>query len=413
MQSVDIGGWARKIVVTLGLTVLAGPAQIAAAERIYGPGVSDTEIKIGNTMPYSGPISNVSTIGRTEAAYFKMLNERGGVNGRKITFISLDDAYSPPKTMTQARKLVEQEHVLAIFGILGTPTAAAVQRYLNELEVPQLFIQSGAVRFADPERFPWTMPITPGYADEARVYAGYILENRPQAKIGVLYQNDGFGRAYLSGLREGLGDRAAEMIVMETTYNPMDATVDSQIESLQDSGADVLVTVAISRIVAEAIRKVYDIGWRPLHITAYPGASIPTVLKPAGLEKSVGLISAAWSMTPGDPRYQNDPDYQTYLAFMHQYYPSGEANDVLNFYAYSWAYTLAHVLEQCGDDLTRQNLMYLATHMKEFRAPGLLPGITFNTSPGDYRPIEQFVIHRFDGEKWVPISGIIDVRATN
>jgi ABC-type branched-subunit amino acid transport system substrate-binding protein len=413
MQWVDINGWARKIVVTLGLSVLAGAPQIAAGERINGPGVSDTEIKIGNTMPYSGPISNVSTIGRTEAAYFILLNESGGVYGRKITFISLDDAYSPPKTVQKVRKLVEQEQVLAIFGIIGTPTAAAVQRYLNELEVPQLFIQSGAARFADPERFPWTMPITPGYADEARVYAGYILGNKPQAKIGVLYQNDGFGRAYLSGLREGLGDRATEMIVMEAAYDPMDAAVDSQIMSLQDSGADVLVTVAISRITAQAIRKVYDIDWRPLHITAYPGASIPTVLKPAGLEKSVGLISAAWSITPGDPRWKNDPDYQTYLAFMERYYPGGEPNDVLNFYAYSWAYTLAHVLEQCGDDLTRQNLMYQATHMRGFRAPGLLPGITFNTSPTDYRPIEQFVLHRFDGGKWVPISGIIGVSATN
>jgi ABC-type branched-subunit amino acid transport system substrate-binding protein len=413
MQWVNINGWARKIVVTLGLTVLAGSAQMAAAERIYGPGVSDTEIKIGNTMPYSGPISNVSTIGRTEAAYFKMLNERGGVNGRKITFISLDDAYSPPKTVQKVRKLVEQEQVLAIFGIIGTPTAAAVQRYLNELEVPQLFIQSGAARFAEPERFPWTMPITPGYADEARVYAGYILENKPQAKIGVLYQNDGFGRAYLSGLREGLGDRAAEMTVMEAAYDPMDGTVDSQIVSLHDSGADVLVTVAISRIVAQAIRKVYDIGWRPLHITAYPGASIPTVLKPAGLEKSVGLISAAWSITPGDPRWEHDADYEAYLAFMKEYYPGGESNDVLNFSGYAWAYTLARVLKACGDDLTRQNLMYQATHMKDFRAPGLLPGISFNTSPADYRPIQQFVLHRFDGEKWVPISGIIDVSAMN
>jgi ABC-type branched-subunit amino acid transport system substrate-binding protein len=413
MQWVDINGWTRKLVVTLGLSVLAGSAQMASAEGIYGPGVSDTDIKIGNTMPYSGPISNVSTIGRTEAAYFKMLNERGGVNGRKITFISLDDAYSPPKTMQKVRKLVEQEHVLAIFGIIGTPTAAAVQRYLNELEVPQLFIQSGAAHFADPERFPWTMPITPGYADEARVYAKYLLENKPQAKIGILYQRDESGRAYLNGLEDGLGDLAAKMVVMESTYDPLDSDVDSQILSLQDSGADVLVTVAIPRIVAQAIRKIYDVGWRPLHITAYPGASIPTVLKPAGLEKSVGLISAAWSLTPGDPRWKNDPDYQTYLAFMKQYYPGGEPNDVLNFYAYSWAYTLAHVLEQCGDDLTRQNLMYQATHMKDFRAPGLLPGISFNTSPTDYRPIEQFVLQRFDGENWVPISGIIDVRATN
>src|SRR5215472_4569771 len=307
MSFVRINAWRISFAMMMGcllslVLAIAAAYPARATEKRYGPGVSDTEIKIGNTMPYSGPISNVGTIGRTEAAYFQMLNERGGVNGRKITFISLDDAYSPPKTVQKVRKLVEQEHVLAIFGIIGTPTAAAVQRYLNELEVPQLFMQSGAARFADPERFPWTMPITPGYADEARVYAGYILETKPQAKIGVLYQNDGFGRAYLSGLREGLGDRAAEMIVMEATYDPMDATVDSQIVSLQDSGADVLVTVAISRITAQAIRKVYDIGWRPLHITAYAGTSIPTVLKPAGLEKSVGLISAQWSIPPGDLR---------------------------------------------------------------------------------------------------------------
>jgi branched-chain amino acid transport system substrate-binding protein len=410
MQRVNI---ARQLVMALALSVLAGTAQVAAAERIYGPGVSDTEIKIGNTMPYSGPNSTVATIGRTEAAYFEMLNDHGGVNGRKITFISLDDAYSPPKTLEQVRKLVEQEHVLAIFGIIGTATSTAVQRYLNQLEVPQLFVQSGAARFAEPERFPWTIPITPGYADEARVYAKYIADTKPQAKIGVLYQRDGYGRAYLSGLEEGLGDRAAKMIVMEATYDAMDLTVESQVVSLQASGADVLFTAAIPRIVAQVIRKLHDIGWQPLHITAYPGASIPTVLKSAGLEKSVGLISAAWSITPGDPRWENDRDYQTYLAFMKQYYPGGEPNEVLNFYAYTWAYTLAHVLEQCGDDLTRQNLMYQATHMKDFRVPGLLTGITFNTSPTDYRPIEQFVLHRFDGEQWVPISGVIGVSATN
>jgi branched-chain amino acid transport system substrate-binding protein len=398
----------------IALLIAGGCAMSASAmEKTYGPGVTDTEIKIGNTMPYSGPISNVGTIGRTEAAYFRMLNEQGGVNGRKITFISLDDAYSPPKTLEQVRRLVEQEQVLAIFGIIGTATGSVVQRYLNELEVPQLFGQSGAARFADPERYPWTLPVTPGYADEARVYAKYILDNKPEAKIGVLYQQDGYGRSYLSGLKEGLGDRAAKMIVMEATYDVMAPTVESQIVSLQAAGADVLFTVAIPRIVAQTIRKAYDIGWRPLHITAYPGASIPTVLKPAGLEKSVGLISAAWSITPGDPRWENDPDYQGYLAFMKQYYPGGASNDVLNFSGYAWAYTLAHILERCGDDLTRPNLMYEATHMKDFHVPGLLPGITFNTNPADYRPIEQFVLQRFDGENWVPISGIIDARAMN
>ena len=392
---------------------IAAAYPASATEKRYGPGVSDTEIKIGNTMPYSGPISNVGTIGRAEAAYFQMLNEHGGVNGRKITFISLDDGYSPPKTKEQVRKLVEEEQVLAIFGIIGTSTSAAVQRYLNELEVPQLFVQSGAARFAEPERFPWTMPITPGYTDEGRVYGRYILEHKPNAKIGVLYQHDGYGRAYLDGLAAGLGDAFAKMVVMEATYDPMDATVDSQLASLQESGADVLFTVAIPRIVAQAIRKIHDIGWRPLHIAASTAASIPTVLKPAGLEKSVGLISAAWSITPGDPHWKNDPEYQAYLAFMRQYYPRGEPNDVINLHAYSWASTIAHVLQRCGDDLTRQNLMFQATHIENFRAPGLLPGISFNTSPDDYRPIQQFVLQQFDGEKWVPISGIVDVSATH
>jgi branched-chain amino acid transport system substrate-binding protein len=398
----------------MALLIAAGCAMSAnAMEKTYGPGVTDTEIKIGNTMPYSGPIANVGTIGRTEAAYFRMLNDHGGVNGRKINFISLDDAYSPPKTLEQVRKLVEKEHVLAIFGIIGTATSSVVQRYLNELEVPQLFGQSGAARFADPERFPWTLPVTPGYADEARVYAKYILDTKPEARIGVLYQRDAYGRSYLAGFKEGLGDRAAKMITLEATYEVMDPTVESQIVSLQASGADVVFTVAIPRIVAQTIRTIYDIGWKPLHITAYPGASIPIVLKPAGLEKSVGLISAAWSITPGDPRWENNPDYQAYLTFMKQYYPGGALNDVLNFSGYAWGYTLANVLERCGDDLTRPNLMYQATHMKDFHAPGLLPGITFNTSPADYRPIEQFILQRFDGEKWLPISDIIDARTIN
>ena len=383
----------------------------ATAEKKYGPGVSDTEIKIGNTMPCSGPLSNVGTQGRAEAAYFKMLNERGGVNGRKITFISLDDAYSPPKTVERVRELVEQEQVLAIFGIIGTPTSASVQRYLNERKVPQLFIQSGAPRFADPNDYPWTMPITPGYDDEARVDARYALETKPEAKVGVLYQNDDFGKAYLAGFKLGLGDRAAKMIVLAASYESTDTTVNSQIVTLQASGADTLFTAAIPKMAVQTIRKVYEIGWKPLHVMFFGGRSIPTVLKPAGLEKSVGLISAVWDMTPGDPRWEEDPDYQAYLAFMKQYYTAGDPNDVLNFTAYSWAYTLGYVLEQCGDDLTRENLMHHASHMKGFHAPGLLPGITFNTSPTDYRPIKQFIMHRFDGQQWVPISKLVEISA--
>ena len=404
---------ARKLALTLGLVMLAGAitGQNASAEKKYGPGVSDTEIKIGNTMPYSGPLSTAGTIGRAEAAYFQMLNEHGGVNGRKITFISLDDGYSPPKIVEQVRKLVEQEQVLAVFGIIGTPTAAAVQRYLNERQVPELFIQSGAPRFADPQRYPWTMSIAPGYVDEARTYAKYILKAKPDGKIGVLYQNDDFGRAYLDGLKQGLGDRSAKMIVMEAAYESTDPTIDTQIVSLQGSGADVLLTAAIPRMAAQSIRKVYDIGWKPLHMVIFAAANIPVVLKPAGLEKSVGLISVRWGMQPGDPRWERHPDYEAYLGFMKQYYSGGDPNDPSNFTAYGWAYTLARVLEQCGDDLTRENLMYQASHMKDFHAPGLLPGIAINTSPTDYRPIKQFILHRFDGKAWVPFGDVVEISA--
>jgi ABC-type branched-subunit amino acid transport system substrate-binding protein len=390
---------------------LAIAVSSATAQKRYDPGASDTEIKIGNTMPYSGPLSNVGSTGRAEAAYFQMRNEHGGVNGRKITFISLDDGYNPAKIFEQVRKLVEQEHVLAIFGIIGTPTGAAVQRYLNNNKVPQIFGQSGAARFADPQHYPWTTPITPGYADEARVYAKYILETRPQAKVGILYQNDDFGKSYLTGLKEGFGSRASK--IMEASYEATDPTVASQIVSLQAAGVDVLFTAAIPKVSAQAIRKVYELGWKPLHVMGYTGASIPTVLEPAGLEKSIGLISAAWTITPGDPRWEHDPDYQAYREFMKGYYAGGNPNDLINFQGYTWAYTLAHLLEQCGDVLTRDNLMYQATHIKDFHEPGLLPGITFNTSPTDYRPIKQFILHRFDGQTWVPISDIIDVTATN
>jgi branched-chain amino acid transport system substrate-binding protein len=413
MKRVKVGASPRKLATALVISILAASTPAAVAEKKYGPGVSDTEIKIGNTMPYSGPLSNAGTIGRAEAAYFQMLNEHGGVNGRKITFISLDDAYSPPKTVEHVRKLVEQEQVLAIFGIIGTPTSASVQRYLNERKVPQLFIQSGAPRFADPQQYPWTMSIAPGYSDEALVYARYILEAKPEAKIGILYQNDDFGKAYLAGFKEGLGDRADKMIVMATAYDATDPTVDSQIVSLQASGADVLFTAAIPKMLALSIRKVFDIGWKPLHVVNFPAGSIPTVLKPAGLEKSVGLVSAAWAINPGDPRWEHHPDYQAYLALMKQYYSAGDPNDAGNLAGYAWAYSLAHVLELCGDDLTRENVMNQATHMKGFREPGLLPGITFNTSPSDYRPIKQFVLHRFDGQQWMPISEVIEVSAMN
>lgn len=399
---------------SIAFTAILATVSLAwATEKKYGPGISDTEIKIGNTMPYSGPLSTAATIGRAEAAHFKMLNEHGGVNGRKVTFISRDDGYNPAKTVEHVRELVEQDRVLAIFGIIGTPTAAAVERYLNERQVPELFIQSGAPRFDDPKHYPWTMSISPGYVDEARAYGKYILKVKPEGKIGVLYQNDDFGRAYLDGLKQGLGDRAAKMIVRQTTYESTDPTVDTQIATLQASGADVLLTAAIPRMAAQTIRRVYDIGWKPLHIVIFAGANIPTVLKPAGLDKSLGLISAGWVMQPGDRRWEDDPEYQAYLAFMKQYYPGGDPDDPANLAGYGWAYALAHVLDQCGDDLTREKLMYQATHIKDFHVPGMLPGIVMNTSPADYRPVRRFILQRFDGQSWVPFGGVIEVSAAN
>lgn len=404
-------GASLRLTATACALVLLCMASTATAQKAYGPGVSDTEIKIGQTMPYSGPISAAGTVGRTELAYFQMVNAHGGVNGRKITLISLDDGYSPPKTVEQVRRLVEQENVLAIFNILGTPTSAAVQRYLNERKVPQLFIQSGATRFADPEHYPWTISIYSSYRAEARVYARYVLATKPGAKVGVLYQNDDFGKDYLGGFKEGLGDRAAAMIVAEASYEASDPTVDSQIVTLQASGADVLLDAASFKFAAQTIRKAYDIGWRPLHFLNAPTTSIPSTLKPAGLEKAVGLISARTAKTPGDPQWEHDPDYQAYLAFMKKYYPAGDPVDQTNFGGYSWAYALAYVLERCGDDLTRENLMYQATHLNEVRIPMLLPGITLNSSPSDYRLIKQFVMHRFDGNQWVMFGDVMEVSA--
>jgi branched-chain amino acid transport system substrate-binding protein len=410
MGRAKLGASLRNAVTVLAFVhvVTVGTTSTAAAQKLYGPGVTDTEIKIGQTMPYSGPVSAAGTIGRTELAYFKMINEQGGVNGRKITLISLDDGYSPPKAVEQVRRLVEQENVLAIFNIIGTPTSAAVQRYLNERKVPQLFIQSGASRFADPEHYPWTISIYSSYRAEAQVYARYVLSTKPDAKVGVLYQNDDFGKDYLAGFKKGLGERAAAMVVMEASYEVSDPTVETQIVSLQASGADVLLDAATFKFAAQAIRKAYDIGWKPLHFLNTPTTSIPSTLRPAGVEKAIGLISARYAKTPGDPQWMHDPDYQAYLEFMRKHYPAGDAEDTTNFAGYSWAYALRYVLDKCGDDLTREQLMYQATHLHEVHIPFLLPGITLNTSPTDYRPIKQFIMHRFDGRQWTVIGDVME-----
>src|SRR4051812_13418205 len=340
--------------LSAGFLALALCAGVICAEKKYGPGVSDAEIRIGQTIPYSGPGSAYATIGRAEAAYFNKVNAQGGVNGRKIVLLSLDDGYSPPKTVEQVRRLVEQEQVLLIFSSVGTPTNAAVQKYLNAKKVPQLFAATGGSEFGDPAHFHWTMGWRAVYRSEARIYAKYILKTRPTARIAVLYQNDDLGKDYLKGLHEGLGDKAAQMIVGEVSYEVTDPTVDSQIATLKGSGADTLFNFSTPKAAAQAIRKVHDIGWKPLHFVANVGSSVATVLKPAGLDKSVGLVTAAFLKDPTDQQWRNDAGYQDWMAFMKQYYPEGDISDFYNVYAYGLAQTLVHVLKQCGEDLSRE-----------------------------------------------------------
>src|SRR5712692_9215946 len=337
----------------------------ALAQKTYGPGASDSEIKIGNTMPYSGPASAYGTIGRVEAAYFKMLNEQGGINGRKINFITLDDGYSPPRTVEQVRKLVEQEEVLLIFQPLGTPSNSAIHQYMNAKKVPQLFVATGATKWGDPEHFPWTMGWQPSYQTEARIYVKYLLQAKPDAKIGILYQNDDYGKDYLKGVKDGLGDKAAKMIVSEVSYEFTDPTVDSQIVTLKGSGADVFFNITTPKFAAQAIRKAYDIDWHPLHFLNNVSVSVGAVLTPAGLEKSVGLITAQYLEDPVDPQFKDDPAMQEWLAFMAKYYPEGDIKDSLNVYGYIAAQTLVQVLKQCGDNLTRENVMKQAARSEE------------------------------------------------
>jgi branched-chain amino acid transport system substrate-binding protein len=381
-----------------GGLLVAGTLALAAAE--YGPGASDTEIKIGNTMPYSGPASAYGAIGKTETAYFNMVNEQGGINGRKINFITRDDGYSPPKTVELARQLVEQDQVLFLFNTLGTPPNSAIQAYMNENKVPQLFVATGADKWNDPKHFPWTMGWQPSYRIEARIYARYILKNLPNAKIAILYQNDDFGKDYLTGLREGLGDQADKLIVATKTYETTDPTVDSQIVSLQGSGADVLVTAAIPKFAAQAVRKVFDIGWKPTHFLTNVSISVGAVLKPAGLEKSVGIISAGYLKDPTDAQWQSAPDYQKWITWMKKYNPSANVADANNVSGYAFVYTMAHVLKAAGDNLTRDNIMKQAASMHELKVPMLLPGITLSTSATDYAPVKQMQLQKFDGETW-------------
>jgi branched-chain amino acid transport system substrate-binding protein len=388
----------RIVLAALGLALAATPA---LAQKKYDPGATDTEIKIGQTMPYSGPASAYGTIGKVEAAYFKMINESGGINGRKINFISLDDGYSPPKAVEMIRRLVEQDEVLFTVNTLGTPTNSAIHRYMNQKKVPHLFLATGASKWNDPKNFPWTMGFNTNYQSEAKLYAQHILATKPNAKIAVLYQNDDYGKDYLKGFMDGLGAKAQTMIVKSATYEVTDPTVDSQIVTLQSSGADTFFNITTPKFAAQAIRKVADVGWKPVHYLNQVSASVGSVLKPAGLDKSVGLVSMQYIKDPSDPKWANDKAMQDYMAFMKKYLPDLDPMDANNTYGLAVAQLTAQVLRQCGDNLTRENVMKQAANIRNFQVPMALPGVLAHTTPDDFAPFQTMQLIRFDGKTWV------------
>jgi branched-chain amino acid transport system substrate-binding protein len=400
----------KQLLVGASVAIGLAFATSALAQKKYDPGASDTEIKIGQTMPYSGPASAYGTIGKVEAAYFKKINDDGGINGRKINLISLDDAYSPPKTVEMVRRLVEQDEVLLLFQTLGTAHNSAVQKYLNAKKVPQLFVATGATKWNDAQGNPWTMGWQPNYQTETTIYAKHILKEKPNAKIGVLYQNDDYGKDYLKGLKDGLGDKA-KMIVAEVSYEVSDPTIDSQIVQLQGSGADVLVNITTPKFAAQAIRKAYDIGWKPLHYLNNVSIAVGSVLTPAGLDKSVGLVSTAYYKDPTDTQWASDASIAEWTAFMKKYYPDGSLIDATNVYGYTVAQTMVQVLKQCGDTLTRENVMKQAASLKDFAPGTLLPGIKINTSAKDFAPIEGVQLMKFDGKSWVRFGEVISADA--
>ncbi|MDA9508279.1 branched-chain amino acid ABC transporter substrate-binding protein [Bradyrhizobium sp. CCBAU 11386] len=384
-------------------TAMTGPV---LAQKKYDSGASDTEIKIGNIMPYSGPASAYAVIGKTEEAYFNKINAEGGVNGRKIKFISYDDGYSPPKTVEQARKLVESDGVLLIFGSLGTSTNGAIRKYMNEKKVPQLFVASGASKWNDPRQYPWTMGWQPSYASEARIYAKYIMKEKPDAKIGVLYQNDDFGKDYLKGLKGGLGAKAS-MIVLEEAYDTSEPAVDEHVVKLKASGADVLISITTPKFAAQAIKKAAEISWHPIHILSNVSASVGGVLEPAGIEISQGILSASYTKDGSDPQWNADDGMKKFYDFLGQYDPKANKLDAGVVFGYAAAQTMVKVLHMCGDDLTRENVMKQAASLKDFAPDTLLPGIRINTAPDNFAPIEQLQMMRFKGRKWELFGGII------
>jgi branched-chain amino acid transport system substrate-binding protein len=364
------------------------------------PGVTATEIKIGNIVPYSGPQSAYGSGGRAVGAYFKMINEQGGVNGRKINYISYDDGYSPPKAVEMARRLVEQDQVALILYPLGTPSNSAIHKYMNQMKVPQLFVASGASKWNDPKNFPWTMGLQPSYQLEARLYAAHVLSSVKDPKIGILFQNDDYGKDYLKGFEDGLGDKAKMLIVSKQSYEATDPTVDSQVANLKNSGANVFLDITGPKFAAQAIKKAHDLGWKPTHYLNNVSTSFSVVLKPAGLDASKGLITALYAKSLTDPQWKNDKGYQDWLAWMKKYYPDGSTEDSINVGGYNAAQTLVQVLKQCGNDLSRENIMRQAANLKDLELPMLLPGIRINTGPDDFAPIKQAQLARFNGETW-------------
>jgi branched-chain amino acid transport system substrate-binding protein len=397
----------RLAAFSAAVVMLGATSSGALAQKKYDTGATDTEIKIGNIMPYSGPASAYGVIGTTETKYFQKINAEGGINGRKINFISYDDGYSPPKTVEQARKLVESDEVLFIFNPLGTPPNSAIQKYMNSKKVPQLFVATGATKWNDPKEFPWTMGWQPNYQSETQIYAKYILKEKPDAKIAVLYQNDDYGKDYLKGLKDGLGAKAASMIIIEESYETSEPTIDSHIVKLKSTNADVFVNISTPKFAAQAIKKTAEIGWKPLHFLNNVSASIGSVITPAGMENAQGIISSNYLKDPTDPQWKNDAGMKAWNEFLDKYFPEANRSDASVMYAYTVAQGLVHVLKACGDNLSRENVMKQAAGIKDLELGGLLPGIKVNTSATDFAPLAQLRLMRFKGDTWDLFGDII------
>jgi branched-chain amino acid transport system substrate-binding protein len=399
-------------IAALATAVIAFTSGTALAQKKYDTGATDTEIKIGNIMPYSGPASAYGVIGKTEEAYFNKINNEGGINGRKIKFVTYDDAYSPPKAVEQVRKLVESDEVLVVFNPLGTPSNSAIQKYLNSKKVPQLFVATGATKWNDPTNFPWTMGWQPSYQSEAHIYAKYLMKEKPDGKIAVLFQNDDFGKDYLKGLKDALGAKTS-MIVAEESYETSEPSIDGHIVKLKATGADVFISITTPKFAAQAIKKLAEIDWHPVHIVSNVSSSVGGVIKPAGFENSQGILSAAYAKDGADPQWDNDPGMKKFFDFLAKYYPDGNKLDGSVVYGYGAAQTMVKVLQMCGDDLTRANVMKQAASLKDFEPDTLLPGIKINTSPTDFAPISQLQMMRFKGEKWDLFGDILSGELSN